>query len=141
MRSWDRHNATVDFGTQQAACPVCGSAGDVLTVQDLVDMLDLQQATAMQQYAQQQAAGPRRPQRNWQAGDLGYDGGSLEDDIAGAVVGAAFKFAARAAGRRLKRAVEEQVMPAAMAKAEEAQPSGTRSPSAIQNCAAAPAIR
>jgi hypothetical protein len=100
----------VDYQSQRPPCPVCGSPGDVLSVQDLVDMMDLMQADAMQRaQAQNRMPGPRRPQRDWDAGDLVPDSGSMEQDIAGAVMGIAGRFAAQAIGRRVKRSVEDRM--------------------------------
>jgi len=61
--------------------------------------------------------------RNASRPDFGFDsgGGSVADDIGGAVFGAALGFAGRAIGRRMKRAFEEKVMPAMEARATQAQ--------------------
>ena len=66
-----------------------------------------------------------RKNRGWnqrQRGrDLDFDGGNLMDDIGGAVFGAALGFAGRAIGRRMKKAFEENVLPAMEARAAQAQ--------------------
>jgi hypothetical protein len=55
-------------------------------------------------------------------GGPGYYGGgggsSIEDDIAGVVVGEAMKFIGRAIGRRVQRTLAERVQPAMMANQE-----------------------
>ncbi|HEX3516006.1 MAG TPA: hypothetical protein VHT26_18605 [Trebonia sp.] len=53
--------------------------------------------------------------------DFGSGGDNVVDDIGGAVLGAAFGFAGRAIGRRMKKAFEERVGPAMEAKAAQAQ--------------------
>ena len=45
--------------------------------------------------------------------------GSLEDDIAGAALGAAAKFVGRAIGRRVQRTVNERVLPTLAARQQE----------------------
>jgi hypothetical protein len=70
-----------------------------------------------------------RPGRNrgWNQGRRGrgfeFDAGGDNpvEDVGGAVLGAAFGFAGRAIGRRMKKAFEEKVMPAVEAKAAQAQ--------------------
>jgi hypothetical protein len=53
--------------------------------------------------------------------DFGSGGDNPLDDIGGAVLGAAFGFAGRAIGRRMKKAFEEKVVPTMEAKAAQAQ--------------------
>ena len=55
--------------------------------------------------------------------DFDFDSGgdNVIDDVGGAVLGAAFGFAGRAIGRRMKKAFEEKVVPAMEAKAAQAQ--------------------
>ena len=68
-----------------------------------------------------------RGNRGWSQGQRGRDfdfgpgGDNPVDDIGGAVLGAAFGFAGRAIGRRMKKAFEEKVVPAMEAKAAQAQ--------------------
>ena len=55
--------------------------------------------------------------------DFDFDSGgdNAIEDVGGAVLGAAFGFAGRAIGRRMKKAFEEKVVPAMEAKAAQAQ--------------------
>jgi len=55
--------------------------------------------------------------------DFDFDSGgdNMIEDVGGAVLGAAFGFAGRAIGRRMKKAFEEKVVPAMEAKAAQAQ--------------------
>jgi hypothetical protein len=55
--------------------------------------------------------------------DFDFDSGgdNVIEDVGGAVLGAAFGFAGRAIGRRMKKAFEEKVVPAMEAKAAQAQ--------------------
>jgi hypothetical protein len=68
-----------------------------------------------------------RGNRGWNQGqrgrdfDFGSGGDNPLDDIGGAVLGAAFGFAGRAIGRRMKKAFEEKVVPTMEAKAAQAQ--------------------
>ena len=63
--------------------------------------------------------GQRRPSqqvvRHWESTG---DDSSIEDAVAGIVMGAATKFIGRAIGRRVKRAYDERVVPAMAAKQE-----------------------
>lgn len=60
-----------------------------------------------------------RKNRGWnqRSRDFDFDGDSIVDDIGGAVLGAALGFV----GRRMKKALEERVIPAVQAKAAQAQ--------------------
>jgi hypothetical protein len=67
--------------------------------------------------------------RSWNRpgnGDRGFglsdvlDGDNLADDIGGAVLGAALGFAGRKFGKRMMKALEERVVPAVQARAEQA---------------------
>jgi hypothetical protein len=53
--------------------------------------------------------------------DFGFGVDNLADDIGGAVLGAAFGFAGRAIGKRMKKAFEEKVIPAMEARMAQAQ--------------------
>ena len=64
-------------------------------------------------------SGQRRPtSRSSGSWDSTGDDSSIEDAVAGIVMGAATKFIGRAIGRRVKRAYEERVVPAMAAKQE-----------------------
>jgi hypothetical protein len=137
----------VDYQYQAGAaiCPTCGSSDQVHTARELFDMMNGAREQAFQRLNQFQRPGQTQGQ-NWNSGDDDYDhynvegsdpnlrrntsrpdfdfdsgGGSVVDDIGGAVFGAALGFAGRAIGRRMKRAFEEKVMPAMEVKAAQAQ--------------------
>jgi hypothetical protein len=113
------------------ACPQCGSAAQVHSVQELADLARMRMGQAQQGLQAGPPGGqPQGGMRGgWEAepqpirdgnstgyGGPGYYGGrggsSIEDDIAGVVVGEAMKFIGRAIGRRMQRAYEERVQPA-----------------------------
>jgi hypothetical protein len=137
----------VDYQTGAVICPKCGGSDQVHTARELFDMMNGAREQAFQRLNQFQRPGQTQGQ-NWNGSedddydhynvegsnpnlrrntssrpDFGFDsgGGSVVDDIGGAVFGAALGFAGRAIGRRMKRAFEEKVMPAMEAKAAQAQ--------------------
>jgi hypothetical protein len=66
--------------------------------------------------------GPDYPsQRRGPTFDSAFGGDDLAQDIAGAVLGAAFKFAGRGIGKRMQKAYEEKIAPAVAAKAAQAR--------------------
>ena len=137
------HNRAVTDGQTAAACPQCGSAAAVHSIQELA-------ALAQGRMGGQPQGTPGAPQQGFdaepqqgplpgyageprsgplpgtQAGrnsgfprNLGGDiGSSIEDDIAGAAVAAATKFIGRAIGRRMQRTFNERVQPALAARQE-----------------------
>ena len=137
------HNRAVTDGQAAAACPQCGSAAAVHSIQELA-------ALAKGRTGGQPQGTPGAPQQGFgaepQQGPLpGYAGeprsgplpgtqagrnsgfprnvggdiaSSIEDDIAGAAVAAATKFIGRAIGRRMQRTFNERVQPALAAKQE-----------------------
>jgi hypothetical protein len=129
------------YGTQQSACPRCGSTADVRTVQDLVAMMSGQaQASPMpgpgpsQQsgygpgpgpYAEPfygpesgygQGPGPA-PSRGYESREYGAN--SPDQEIADVVLGLAGRFIGKAIKNRMQRAMEERVMPTVNARAEQ----------------------
>lgn len=128
------------------ACPRCGSSTDVHAVQELADLARMQLGKMQQglqagpqQGAPQQGVPQQGVQGGWEAeprpiregNDPRYNrgigggvrggrggGSSIEDDIAGAVLGEAAKFIGRAIGRRVQRAYTERVQPAMAANTE-----------------------
>jgi hypothetical protein len=128
-----------------AACPQCGSAAQVHSIQELADMartrLNQLQGTgqpgAGQQpgWAGQPQAGPTpgwggEPQAGPVSGSGGWQGGgpvspgsvlrdaARGDDLTGLAMGVAGRFLGQAIGRRVQRAVTERVVPAVTAKGE-----------------------
>lgn len=96
-----------------AACPRCGSSADVLTVRELFDMINGVQDDAMRRYAMggQSGFGPESPRfRSHRTDDNSYE--EPGEEIAGAVLSAAFGMVGRAIGKRVKRAFEDHVLPA-----------------------------
>jgi hypothetical protein len=63
----------------------------------------------------------RSRNQNRRGNDFDFDSDNLVEDLGGAVFGAALGFAGRAIGRRMKKAFEEQVIPAMEARAAQAQ--------------------
>lgn len=118
------------------ACPQCGRADDVHSIQELADLARMR----LGQLQQGLQAGPQAQgaQRGWEAepqpirqgNDPRYyrgssvdnssagGGSSIEDDIAGIVLGEAVKFIGRAIGRRVQRTMAERVQPALAASGE-----------------------
>ncbi len=130
------------YGTQQDACPRCGSTADVRTVQDLVDMYgQLQQGNPMQgrgpyqQYGQQYGPGPGPgpsseawygPESGggpgWPLSSPGPGSAPPGQDIADAVLGGvAGRFIGKAIRNRMQRVVEERIMPTLNARAEQSR--------------------
>jgi len=74
--------------------------------------------------------GPDYPnsQRRGPTFDNAFGGDDLAQDIAGAVLGAAFKFAGRGIGKRMQKAYEEKIAPAVAAKAAQARQQWQPSP-------------
>jgi len=101
----------VTSGTPPSACPVCASPAEVLTIQDYVDMLGAMHDEAMRQREQIRRRPPSRP-RGMDAPDSGSGIESAEEEIAGAVLSAAFGLLGRAIGKRVRRGLDEQVYPA-----------------------------
>lgn len=110
------------------ACPQCGSAEAVHTVQELADIAKMQLGQTQQGFP---AAPQQGAQQGWEAepqpirqgGNPGYYGGSsgtgsFDGDIAGVVLGEAAKFIGRAIGRRVQRTYAERVQPAMAAQRE-----------------------
>jgi hypothetical protein len=160
------HNGPVTGPQVGAACPQCGSAAAVHSIEELAAMARGQlgqppgaPATPQPGYAGEPAPGapqPGGPTPSWaaeptpgppqpgggvpgwagrtQAGqprpgfpgvgaifsDAARDGGSVEDDIAAAALGAATQFLGRKLGRRMQRAYNERVAPALAARQESA---------------------
>jgi hypothetical protein len=142
-------NEGVDYGTQQAICPRCGSGAQVRTVAELFDMLNGMQGQAMQraqqgQQGQQQAPYGDGSGQGYVFAGEGYSdygpsgtrtsrpadfdnplfddsGGGIEGDIANVVMGTAFKFVGRAIGKRVQKTIQERVVPAMQARAAQAQ--------------------
>jgi len=133
----------VDYGTQQAVCPQCGSGAQVRTVAELFDMLNGMQDQAMQRGQQAQQQGPYGDGQGYAFAGEGYSdygpagtrtsnpgnfdnplsdaGGDIGGDITNAVMGTAFRFAGRAIGKRLQKTIQERVVPAMQARAAQAQ--------------------
>ena len=123
------------YQTGGAGCPQCGSSADVRTVRELFDMMNAGGVQAFQRLSQQ-SAGPSADDdynhynvegsrssrkgrgRKWERGEFAMD---LLSDPGGAAVGAALGFAGRAIGRRVKKVVEEQVVPVMQAQAAQAR--------------------
>jgi membrane protease subunit (stomatin/prohibitin family) len=59
---------------------------------------------------------------------MDFGGDDLAQDIAGAVLGAAFKFAGRGIGKKMQEAYEERIGPAIQAKAAQARQQWQPSP-------------
>lgn len=74
--------------------------------------------------------GPDYPnsQRRRPTMDMDFGGDDLAQDIAGAVLGAAFKFAGRGIGKRMQKAYEERIAPVVAAKAAQARQQWQPSP-------------
>jgi hypothetical protein len=74
--------------------------------------------------------GPDYPnsQRRGPTFDSAFGGDDLAQDIAGAVLGAAFKFAGRGLGKRMQKAYEERIAPVIEAKAAQARQQWQPSP-------------
>lgn len=122
------------YGQLGAVCPQCGSAAAVHSVEELAAMARAQLGEYSPGYAAPppgdpgqpwpgpppgytgQARPPGRPSRGWEGSG---DGSSFEDEIAGAVLGAATRFIGRAIGRRVKRTYNERVVPTLAARQEE----------------------
>jgi len=105
------HNEAVTNGTSPPVCPVCGSAADVLTIRQFVDLLGAMHDDMMRRHEQYR----RSPPRSRRGGDFGESGSgaeSAEEEIAGVVLSAAFGLLGRAIGRRVRRRFDEQVLPA-----------------------------
>ena len=121
-------------------CPQCGGSAQVHSIQELADLARMR-LNQMQQGLQ--ASPPQSGLRGWEAepqpirqgNNPGYGGGggssfdnpayygdgggsSVEDDIAGVVIGEAMKFIGRAIGRRVQRTYAERVQPAMAANQE-----------------------
>ena len=122
------------------ACPQCGISTNVHSVQELADLASMRLGQMQQGL---QAGPPQSTQRGWEAepqpirqgnspgnyrgtsgggasGSSASGGGasSIEDDIAGVVLGEAAKFIGRAIGRRVQRRYTERVQPAMAANQE-----------------------
>lgn len=114
----------MNYGTGQAVCPRCGSGADVRTVAELFDMLNSAQDGAMQQaYMRQQmdSTYPDYPNSRYRPTTSSPYRDDPEQEIASAVISAAFRFAGRAIGKRMQRAYEERIGPALEARAAEVQ--------------------
>jgi hypothetical protein len=138
----------VDYQAGAANCPKCGSSDQVRTARELFDTMNGAREQAFQRLNQFQRPGQTQGQnwnssddddydhynvegsgsgpnvrRNTSRPDFGFDSGigNVDDDIGGAVFGAALGFAGRAIGKRMKKAFEEKVMPAMEARAAQAQ--------------------
>ena len=133
----------MDYGTQQAVCPRCGSGAQVRTVAELFDMLNGMQDQAMQRGQQAQQQGPYGDGQGYAFAGEGYSdygpagtrssqpgnfdnpifdaGGDIGGDITNAVMGTAFRFVGRAIGKRVQKTIQERVVPAMQAKAAQAQ--------------------
>jgi hypothetical protein len=141
------HDGTVDYQIGVTPCPKCGSSEQVHTARELFDMMNAAREQAFQRSNPFQQPGQMQGQ-GWNGNDgddydhynaegsdpnfrgntsgrrdfgFGSGGGGVADDIGGAVLGAAFGFAGRAIGKRMKQAFEEKVMPAMQAKTAQAQ--------------------
>jgi hypothetical protein len=108
---------------QQSVCPQCGSAAQVQTISELVDMLGAMQDQAMM--ARQQAM--QRPQPGWQGPPVqgrDYEGSFEPDpgqDVANAVLSLGAHLIGRAIGKRTRRGFESRVMPVLDARADQAR--------------------
>jgi hypothetical protein len=133
----------VDYGTQQAVCPQCGSGAQVRTVAELFDMLNGMQDQARQPGQQAQQQGPYGDDQGYAFAGEGYSdygpagartgrpvnfdnpllgaGGDIGGDITDAVMGTAFRFVGRAIGKRMQKTIQERVVPAMQARAAQAQ--------------------
>jgi hypothetical protein len=134
----------VDYEVGAAVCPKCGTNDQVHTASELFLTMGgardqvFQRLNQFRQPGQGQGQGwngnddddydhynvegsdptLRRNTSRGRDNDFGFGG---ENDIGGAVFGAALGFAGRAIGKRMKRAFEEKVVPAMEAKAAQAQ--------------------
>lgn len=133
----------MDYGTQQAVCPQCGSGAQVRTVAEFFDMLNGMQDQAMQRGQQAQQQGPYGDGQGYEFAGEGYSdygpagtrsgrsgnfdnpllgaGGDIGGDITDAVMGTAFRFVGRAIGKRVQKKIQERVVPAMQARAAQAQ--------------------
>lgn len=133
----------MDYGTQQAICPQCGSGAQVRTVAEIFDMLNGMQDQAMQRGPQAQQQGPYGDGQGYEFAGEGYSdygpagtrsgrsgnfdnpllgaGGDIGGDITDAVMGTAFRFVGRAIGKRVQKTIQERVVPAMQARAAQAQ--------------------
>lgn len=135
---WAHNGAMFEGQTGIIACPQCGTSAQVHSVQELADLARMR----LNQVQQGLQAGPPagQPQGGlrggWEAepqpirggsstgyGSADYYGrgggiSSVEDDIAGVVLGEAAKFIGRAIGRRMQRTYTERVQPAMAANQE-----------------------
>ena len=110
------------------ACPQCGSSAAVHAVQELADLARMQLGQTQQDVPGVPQQGPQRgweaepqPIRQGSNNPVFYGGDrmrSVEDDIAGVVLGEAAKFIGRAIGRRVNRAYTERAQPAMAAQRE-----------------------
>jgi len=90
---------------------VCGSAADVLTIQDYVDLLGAMHDEWLRRREELRRGAPGRA-RGGDFGDSGSDAGSAEAEIGAALISATLGLIGRAVGRRFRRRMEEQVFPA-----------------------------
>jgi hypothetical protein len=127
----------VAYQTGVAVCPQCGSSADVRTLRELFDMMNAGGAQAFERY-NELSGGPNAADdsydhhnvegsrsrhrkgrsKNWERAGFAAE---LLSDPGGAAIDAALGFAGRAIGRRVKKAVNEQVVPTMQAKAAQAQ--------------------
>jgi hypothetical protein len=133
-------------GQLAAVCPQCGSSDAVHSIEELVALTRGRLETQQQQAGQQGWRNQGQPGQGWDAepqagpvGGGGWQGGnwqggggwrgnardmglgdSIGEDVAGIAVAAAGKFIARAIGRRLERTLTEKVIPAQLARGEQA---------------------
>jgi hypothetical protein len=143
QRRWCAHNGGVTTDQQATACPRCGSADAVHSIQELASRAGSplgQQSGAPQQgfggepqqgpvpgWAAEPQAGPppgaggvrglaggfRGGRRNW---DNPVMGGSPLDNLGDIAGGVAMGLVGRAIGRRVQRAMTERVVPAVQAR-------------------------
>jgi hypothetical protein len=125
------------YGTQQGACPQCGSTADVRTVQDLVAMMSGQAPGnpmpgpgQNQQYGSGPEPGPYA--QPWYGPESGYGSGpgptstrdeyrqdSADQEIADLVIGLAGRFIGKAIKNKMQKVAEQRVMPTLNARAEQ----------------------
>jgi len=112
----------VEYGTQQAVCPRCGSAAEVLTVQEMVDLLGLAQDQAAQAREQlrQRRPDPRDAGR-WLVDDQSPRSTQPDQELANAAIAMAGRFIGKAISKRVRRTYEERVLPTLEAQAEQSR--------------------
>lgn len=120
-RAGRAHTKRVEPGSSVAACPRCGTAADVRTVQELFGMLNDMRAGVMRQAAQRDLPPPSSG-TGWFP-DPTFDGYHSDpgQGAADAVLGLAGHLFARKVGKRVRRAYAERIAPALDAQAQQAQ--------------------